>query len=140
MTLSGLARSPQQARAHPRQPFPPISKSNQKISPTERYFQFYEKFALGFACIILFFIGAPLGALIRKGGFGLPIIIAIILFLTYHFIGIFAKNSARIDDVLGKVDMKTKGFKFPYQLSGGEQQRIAIARALLNDPRELALI
>lgn len=55
---------------------------------------FYEKFALGFACIILFFIGAPLGALIRKGGFGLPIIIAIVLFLTYHFIGIFAKNSA----------------------------------------------
>ena len=55
---------------------------------------FYEKFAFGFACIILFFIGAPLGALIRKGGFGLPIVIAIILFLTYHFIGIFAKNSA----------------------------------------------
>ncbi len=55
---------------------------------------FYEKFALGFACIILFFIGAPLGALIRKGGFGLPIIIAVLLFLTYHFIGIFAKNSA----------------------------------------------
>lgn len=55
---------------------------------------YYEKFALGFACIFLFFIGAPLGALIRKGGFGLPIVIAIVLFLTYHFIGIFAKNSA----------------------------------------------
>lgn len=55
---------------------------------------FYEKFAIGFTCIILFFVGAPLGALIRKGGFGLPIIIAIVLFLTYHFIGIFAKNSA----------------------------------------------
>lgn len=55
---------------------------------------YYEKFALGFACIILFFVGAPLGALIRKGGFGLPIVIAIVLFLTYHFIGIFAKNSA----------------------------------------------
>ena len=40
----------------------------------------------------------------------------------------------RIDEVLDKVGMKTKGFKFPYQLSGGEQQRIAIARALLNNP------
>ncbi|AXP82723.1 putative permease YjgP/YjgQ family protein [Mariniflexile rhizosphaerae] len=55
----------------------------------------HEKFALGFACIILFFVGAPLGALIRKGGIGLPMVIAIILFLTYHFIGIFATNSAK---------------------------------------------
>jgi cell division transport system ATP-binding protein len=45
-----------------------------------------------------------------------------------------AAINAKIEEVLGKVDMKTKGFKFPYELSGGEQQRIAIARALLNDP------
>ncbi|MCK5907637.1 MAG: ATP-binding cassette domain-containing protein [Flavobacteriales bacterium] len=44
------------------------------------------------------------------------------------------KMNARIIEVLTKVGMKTKGFKMPYQLSGGEQQRIAIARALLNDP------
>jgi len=43
------------------------------------------------------------------------------------------KMNARIEDVLDKVGMKTKGFKFPHELSGGEQQRIAIARALLND-------
>ena len=58
----------------------------------------HEKFALGFACIILFFVGAPLGALIRKGGIGLPMVIAIIIFLTYHFIGIFATNSSKNGD------------------------------------------
>ncbi|NNG11066.1 MAG: ATP-binding cassette domain-containing protein [Arenibacter sp.] len=45
-----------------------------------------------------------------------------------------SKMNAKIEDVLEKVGMKTKGFKFPHELSGGEQQRIAIARALLNDP------
>lgn len=41
----------------------------------------------------------------------------------------------KIDEVLGKVGLKTKGFKYPYELSGGEQQRIDIARALLNSPK-----
>ncbi len=54
----------------------------------------HDKFALGLMCIILFFVGAPLGALIRKGGIGLPLVIAILIFLTYHFISIFAKNSS----------------------------------------------
>ena len=42
--------------------------------------------------------------------------------------------SDKISEVLDKVGMKTKDYKMPFQLSGGEQQRIAIARALLNDP------
>ena len=45
-----------------------------------------------------------------------------------------AAMDQKIEEVLRKVGMSTKGFKNPYQLSGGEQQRIAIARALLNDP------
>jgi len=45
-----------------------------------------------------------------------------------------AKMDQQIETVLDKVGMKTKGFKFPHEISGGEQQRIAIARALLNDP------
>ena len=64
----------------------------------------HKKFALAFACIILFFVGAPLGAIIRKGGLGLPMVIAIILFLTYYFIGVFAENSAKkggINPMLG---------------------------------------
>ncbi len=54
----------------------------------------HEKYALAFACIVLFFIGAPLGAIIRKGGLGLPLLYAVGIFLAYHFIGIFAKSSA----------------------------------------------
>ncbi len=44
------------------------------------------------------------------------------------------KMDLRIDDVLAKVGLKTKDFKMPHELSGGEQQRVVIARALLNDP------
>ncbi|MEZ4803528.1 MAG: LptF/LptG family permease [Gelidibacter sp.] len=84
-----------------------VNSTNQIIDTKKQSFQIknkwlnrhiialHEKYALGFACIILFFVGAPLGALIRKGGVGLPMVIAILLFLTYHFIGIFAKNSSQ---------------------------------------------
>lgn len=68
---------------------------NEDVWLNKHIISLHEKLALGFACIILFFVGAPLGALIRKGGIGLPMVIAIFLFLTYHFIGIFAKNSAK---------------------------------------------
>jgi len=44
------------------------------------------------------------------------------------------KINERINEVLNKVGLGTKGFKMPHELSGGEQQRLAIARALLNDP------
>jgi len=55
----------------------------------------HKKFAFALSCVILFFVGAPLGAIIRKGGLGLPMVIAILLFLTYHFIGVFADNYAK---------------------------------------------
>jgi len=55
----------------------------------------HKKFALAISCFLLFFVGAPLGAIIRKGGMGLPMVIAILLFLSYYFIGIFAENSAK---------------------------------------------
>lgn len=74
------------------------AKTTELTMATKRLNKFeialHEKYVLGFACIVLFFVGAPLGAIIRKGGMGLPMVVAILLFLTYHFIGIFAKNSA----------------------------------------------
>ncbi|NND15678.1 MAG: LptF/LptG family permease, partial [Eudoraea sp.] len=64
----------------------------------------HKKYALGLSCIILFFIGAPLGAIIRKGGIGLPLVFAIIIFLSYYFIGVFAGNYSKegnIHPILG---------------------------------------
>ena len=52
----------------------------------------YEKFVIVFACFLMFFIGAPLGAIIRKGGLGLPIVFAVLIFITFHFINTFGKR------------------------------------------------
>lgn len=48
--------------------------------------EWHRKFFFAFACVVLFFIGAPLGAIIRKGGLGLPTVVAFILFITYHLL------------------------------------------------------
>ncbi|RNL55420.1 LptF/LptG family permease [Pedobacter jejuensis] len=57
--------------------------------------EYQRKFTLAASCILLFFIGAPLGAIIRKGGMGLPVVIAIVFFLIYHIITTVAEKSAR---------------------------------------------
>jgi len=57
--------------------------------------ELYRKFTLSLACLIFFFIGAPLGAIIRKGGFGTPVIISIFFFLVYYVIDISGKRLAR---------------------------------------------
>ena len=55
----------------------------------------YDKFVIVFACFLMFFIGAPLGAIIRKGGLGLPIVFAILIFITFHFVNTFGKRLAQ---------------------------------------------
>ncbi|PWA04586.1 LptF/LptG family permease [Flavobacterium psychrotolerans] len=55
----------------------------------------YDKFVIAFACILMFFIGAPLGAIIRKGGLGLPMVFAVLIFIIYHFINTFGKKVAQ---------------------------------------------
>ena len=55
---------------------------------------YYDKFIIAFSVLLMFLIGAPLGALIRKGGFGYPVVLALLIFLSYHFAGTFFKNSA----------------------------------------------
>jgi lipopolysaccharide export system permease protein len=47
----------------------------------------------------MFFIGAPIGAIIRKGGLGLPIVFAMVVFIVYHFINVFGKKLAQEDGI-----------------------------------------
>jgi len=57
--------------------------------------EWHRKFSLSFACLILFFIGAPLGAIIRKGGLGMPVVVSIFFFVTYHIISITGEKFVR---------------------------------------------
>jgi lipopolysaccharide export system permease protein len=57
--------------------------------------EWHRKFTLAVSCILLFFIGAPLGAIIKKGGFGLPLVISLLLFILYYVITIFGEKLAK---------------------------------------------
>ncbi len=57
--------------------------------------EWHRKFTLSFACLIFFFIGAPLGAIIRKGGLGFPIVISVVLFVVYYIIDTTGYKMAR---------------------------------------------
>ncbi|MFO7874436.1 MAG: LptF/LptG family permease [Bacteroidales bacterium] len=57
--------------------------------------EFHRKFTLSFACVVLFLIGAPLGAIIRKGGFGLPLVVSVLLFVGFHVISMMGEKFVR---------------------------------------------
>ncbi|WP_455624590.1 LptF/LptG family permease [Parabacteroides sp.] len=57
--------------------------------------EWHKKFTLSFACMVFFFIGAPLGAIIRKGGLGMPVVISVILFIFYYIIDNIGFKMAR---------------------------------------------
>ncbi|MDD4190941.1 MAG: LptF/LptG family permease [Mangrovibacterium sp.] len=57
----------------------------------------HRKFTWSVACVIFFFIGAPLGAIIRRGGFGMPVVVSILMFISYYMISIVGEKFARED-------------------------------------------
>ena len=59
--------------------------------------EWHRKFTLSIACLIFFFIGAPLGAIIRKGGLGMPVVVSILLFIAYYILMITGEKFARED-------------------------------------------
>jgi lipopolysaccharide export system permease protein len=72
----------------------------------DRYWiEFHRKFALTYAILILFFVGAPLGAIVRKGGFGAPVVIASLLFMIYFVLISIGDNLAKSEVVTPFVGM-----------------------------------
>ncbi len=66
--------------------FKSLSMADQRRTIRRHDIELQKKFTLSFACIIFFFIGAPLGAIIKKGGIGAPLVISVILFIIYYII------------------------------------------------------
>ncbi len=69
--------------------------SFKKKNINSHWLAIYDKFVIAFACILMFFIGAPLGSIIRKGGLGLPIVFAMLIFISFHFLNTFGKRFAQ---------------------------------------------
>jgi lipopolysaccharide export system permease protein len=67
--------------------------------------EMHRKFTLSLACFILFFIGAPLGAIIRKGGFGLPVVYAIVIFIVYYIVMIGSEKAAKQEAISAEMGM-----------------------------------
>jgi lipopolysaccharide export system permease protein len=57
--------------------------------------EWHRKFSISLACLVLFFIGAPLGAIIRKGGLGMPLVVAIVFFLIFHLLNMFGDKFSK---------------------------------------------
>ena len=74
-----------------------LKSQNENINKHKK--EWHKKFTLSIACLIFFFIGAPLGSIIRKGGLGLPVVISVVFFIIYHLISTIAERMAVFGDL-----------------------------------------
>jgi len=78
-----------------------IVKSNyndleyRKIIITKHEIEWHRKISLAVACILLFLVGSSMGAIIRKGGFGFPVLISVFFFIVYHVLSMIGEKSAK---------------------------------------------
>jgi lipopolysaccharide export system permease protein len=77
---------------------------NQLDDITQHEIEWHKKLSLSIACMVLFFIGAPLGSIIRKGGLGLPLVVALIFFMIFYLLNIFGEKFTKdnlLDPIIG---------------------------------------
>ena len=74
--------------------FNKIDQKSQKENIMKHKKERHKKFTLSIACLIFFFIGAPLGSIIRKGGLGMPVVVSVLFFVVYHVISTIGERMA----------------------------------------------
>ncbi len=73
-----------------------VEESQHKVKSLRNHLvEWHRKLSLSFACFVLFLIGAPLGSIIRKGGMGMPLVIAVVFFLIFHLLNMFGEKFVR---------------------------------------------
>jgi len=92
-----------------------LSTTKDEISYKQRIInkhrvEWHRKFALSFACFVFFLIGAPLGAIIRKGGLGMPVVISIFFFIIYYIISITGEKFVREGILIAPIGMWISSF------------------------------
>jgi lipopolysaccharide export system permease protein len=71
--------------------------TNRRENITTHKLEWQRKFSFSLACMVLFFIGAPLGSIIRKGGMGMPLVVAICFFLIFHLLNMFGEKFVKTE-------------------------------------------
>ena len=77
--------------------FRALETSDRNLNLRKHRIEWYKKFTLSLACLLFFFVGAPLGAIIRKGGLGVPVVVSVIIFIFYYIVNQAGENNAKVD-------------------------------------------
>lgn len=86
-----------------------ISSDQEYIN--RHYIEWMRKFTLSVACLLLFFIGAPFGSIVRKGGLGMPLVASVVFFVLYYVVGMISEKSVR-EGAMGPIGMWISTFVF----------------------------
>ena len=76
--------------------FRAIETSDKNLNLRKHRIEWFKKYTLSLACLLFFFIGAPLGAIIRKGGLGVPVVVSVIIFIFYYIVNQAGENNAKV--------------------------------------------
>ena len=77
--------------------FRALETGDRNLNLRKHRIKWYKKYTMSLACLLFFFIGAPLGAIIRKGGLGVPVVVSVIIFIFYYIVNQAGENNAKVN-------------------------------------------